>query len=306
MKLYDLFVLTTTQSRDMSELQAMRTRSKLSASDVAAQKGGNPLVMLALYDVHLGRIAEAAGIDMLLVGDSLGMAVLGLTSTAQVTLDNIIYHAQAVRRGAPNTHITGDLPFMTYQVSDEQAVASAGRLVAEAGVDTLKLEGGVAMASRVKAISRVGIPVIAHIGLLPQTAIGQGGFKVQGKDEAAARQLIADAQAVTEAGAFAIVVELVGAQLAERITNAVPIPTIGIGAGVHCDGQVLVAPDMLGMDNQFQPRFLKTYADLNATIEVAFAAYARDVRRGAYPDASHSFKTPSNTVDALESPTSKV
>lgn len=288
------------QSRDMSEIQSMETRSKLSASEIAAQKSGLPLVMLAVYDVHLGRIAEAAGIDMLLVGDSLGMAVLGLPSTTQVTLDNIIYHAQAVRRGAPNTHITGDLPFMTYQVSDEEAVANAGRLVAEAGVDSVKLEGGVAMASRIAAISRIGIPVVAHIGLLPQTAIGQGGFKVQGKDVAAARQLLDDARAVTDAGAFAIVIELVGAQLAERITKAVSIPTIGIGAGSQCDGQVLVAPDMLGMDKRFRPRFLKTYADLNETIESAFSAYARDVRARAYPDMAHSFKTPIDTIEALD------
>jgi 3-methyl-2-oxobutanoate hydroxymethyltransferase len=285
----------------MSQSQDTSNRSKLSARDVAARKGGEPIVMLALYDAQLGRHAESAGIDMILVGDSLGMVLLGLGATTQVTLDNIIYHASAVRRGAPNTHIVGDLPFMTYQVSDEQAVTNAGRLVSEAGVDSVKLEGGVAMASRIEAIARVGIPVVAHIGLLPQTATVQGGFKVQGKDVRAARQMIEDARVVTEAGAFAIVIEMVGAQLAGRITSSVAIPTIGIGAGVDCDGQVLVAPDMLGMDDRFRPRFLKTYANLNETIQSAFSAYADDVRSRTYPDDSHSFKTPADTLAALDS-----
>jgi 3-methyl-2-oxobutanoate hydroxymethyltransferase len=285
----------------MSQSQDTSNRSKLSARDVAARKGGEPIVMLALYDAQLGRHAESAGIDMILVGDSLGMVMLGLGATTQVTLDNIIYHASAVRRGAPNTHIVGDLPFMTYQVSDEQAVTNAGRLVSEAGVDSVKLEGGVAMASRIEAIARVGIPVVAHIGLLPQTATVQGGFKVQGKDVRAARQMIEDARAVTEAGAFAIVIEMVGAQLAGRITSSVAIPTIGIGAGVDCDGQVLVAPDMLGMDDRFRPRFLKTFASLNETIQSAFSAYADDVRSRTYPDDSHSFKTPADTMAALDS-----
>jgi 3-methyl-2-oxobutanoate hydroxymethyltransferase len=285
----------------MSQSQDISKRSKLSARDVAARKGGEPIVMLALYDAQLGRHAESAGIDMILVGDSLGMVLLGLGATTQVTLDNIIYHASAVRRGAPNTHIVGDLPFMTYQVSDEQAVTNAGRLVSEAGVDSVKLEGGVAMASRIEAIARVGIPVVAHIGLLPQTATVQGGFKVQGKDVRAARQMIDDARVVTEAGAFAIVIEMVGAQLAGRITSSVAIPTIGIGAGVDCDGQVLVAPDMLGMDDRFRPRFLKTYANLNETIQSAFSVYADDVRSRTYPDDSHSFKTPADTLAALDS-----
>jgi 3-methyl-2-oxobutanoate hydroxymethyltransferase len=285
----------------MSQSQDTSNRSKLSARDVAARKGGEPIVMLALYDAQLGRHAESAGIDMILVGDSLGMVMLGLGATTQVTLDNIIYHASAVRRGAPNTHIVGDLPFMTYQVSDEQAVTNAGRLVSEAGVDSVKLEGGVAMSSRIEAIARVGIPVVAHIGLLPQTATVQGGFKVQGKDVRAARQMIEDARAVTEAGAFAIVIEMVGAQLAGRITSSVAIPTIGIGAGVDCDGQVLVAPDMLGMDDRFRPRFLKTFASLNETIQSAFSAYADDVRSRTYPDDSHSFKTPADTMAALDS-----
>lgn len=272
---------------------------KLAARDITARKGAEPIVMLALYEAQLARLAEEAGIDMILIGDSLAMVMLGMPTTTGIMLDNIIYHARAVRRGAPNTHIVGDLPFMTYQVSDEQAVESAGRLVAEGGVDSVKLEGGAAMASRIRAITRIGIPVMAHIGLLPQTATIQGGFKVQGRDLAAASQLLADAKAVTEAGAYAVVIEMVGAELSRLITDSILVPTIGIGAGVHCDGQVLVAPDMLGMDDRFQPRFLKQYAHLSETILGAFTTFASDVRNRTYPDAEHSFKTPKSTLEAL-------
>jgi len=275
-------------------------RTKLTAVHIASATGSRPLSMLALYDAQMARLAEESGIDLLLVGDSMGMVVLGLESTAQVTIDEILHHTQAVRRGAPHTHIVADLPFMTYQVSDEQAVASAGRLVKEGRADSVKLEGGEAMASRIAAIARIGIPVIAHIGLLPQTAAGQSGFKVQGREIAAAKQLLRDAKAVAEAGAIAIVVELVPSELAERITKLVSIPTIGIGAGVHCDGQVLVANDMLGADDRFKPRFLKTYADLAGTIRGAFSAYAEDVRTRAYPTPKHSFGLPEETAAALD------
>jgi 3-methyl-2-oxobutanoate hydroxymethyltransferase len=285
----------------MSQQSAGSGKFRLSAQDVTARKNSVPLVMLALYDAQMARIAEAAGVDLVLVGDSVGMAVQGMESTAQVTLEQIIYHARAVRRGAPNTHVVGDLPFMTYQVSNEQAVTNAGRLVAEAGVDSVKLEGGVAMADRIAAIARAGIPVMAHIGLLPQTASVQGGFKVQGRNAVAARQLLADAEAVTQAGAFAIVIELVGRELAGEITRSTSLPTIGIGAGVECDGQVLVAPDMLGMDHRFRPRFLKTYADLDTTIRLAFESYATDVRTRSYPDSDYSFKTPAEALAALSS-----
>jgi 3-methyl-2-oxobutanoate hydroxymethyltransferase len=283
----------------MSLLKPDPPNHKLSARDVRARKGATPITMLALYDAQMARIAEAAGINIILVGDSLGMAVQGMESTAQVTLEQIIYHARAVRRGAPHTHVVGDLPFMTYQVSDEQAVANAGRLVAEASVDSVKLEGGAAMANRISAITRAGIPVMAHVGLLPQTAQVQGGFKVQGRDPEGARQLRADVTAVTEAGAFAIVIELVGAQLAAAMTRRTSLPTIGIGAGNECDGQVLVAPDMLGMDHRFRPRFLKTYADLDSEIQGAFKTYAADVRERKYPDLAHSFNTPAETLAEL-------
>jgi 3-methyl-2-oxobutanoate hydroxymethyltransferase len=284
----------------MSKQPEPSGRSKLTAVDIANAKGSRPLTMLALYDAQMARLAEESGIDLLLVGDSMGMVVLGLESTAQVTIDEILHHTQAVRRGAPHTHVVADLPFMTYQVSDEQAVASAGRLVKEGGADSVKLEGGEAMVSRIAAIARIGIPVIAHIGLLPQTAAAQSGFKVQGREIAAAKQLLRDAKAVAEAGAIAVVVELVPSDLAERITKLVAVPTIGIGAGVHCDGQVLVANDMLGADDRFKPRFLKTYADLAGTIRSAFSAYAEDVRTHVYPTPKHSFGLPEETSAALD------
>jgi len=284
----------------MSKQPEPSGRSKLTAVDIANAKGSRPLTMLALYDAQMARLAEESGIDLLLVGDSMGMVVLGLESTAQVTIDEILHHTQAVRRGAPHTHVVADLPFMTYQVSDEQAVASAGRLVKEGGADSVKLEGGEAMVSRIAAIARIGIPVIAHIGLLPQTAAAQSGFKVQGREIAAAKQLLRDAKAVAEAGAIAVVVELVPSDLAERITKLVAVPTIGIGAGVHCDGQVLVANDMLGADDRFKPRFLKTYADLAGTIRSAFSDYAEDVRTRAYPTPKHSFGLPEETSAALD------
>jgi len=256
--------------------------------------------MLALYDAIMARLAEAAGIDLILVGDSVGTVMYGFDSTAPVTLDQIVSHAIAVRRGAPKTHIVADLPFMTYQVSDEQAVSSAGRLVKEAAVDAIKLEGGVAMASRIEAITRIGIPVMGHIGLLPQTAAVQGGYRVHGRDIVSARQMLDDAKAVEAAGAYAVVLELVPQELAERVTASIGIPTIGIGAGSGCDGQVLVSSDLLGMEAGFNPRFLKKYANLAETITEAFSAYASDVRAGAYPGPEHVTHLSDETIAALE------
>jgi len=275
-------------------------RRKRAAWQLAATKGSDKLVMLALYDAVMARLAESAGVDVILVGDSVGTVMYGLESTAPVTLEQIISHAIAVRRGAPHTHIVADLPFMTYQVSDEQAVTNAGRLIKDAAVDSVKLEGGVAMASRIAAITRIGIPVMGHIGLLPQTAGVQGGYRVQGRDLKSARQMIEDARAVEEAGAFALVMELVPQELAAIVTESVSIPTIGIGAGAGCDGQVLVSSDLLGMDPGFNPRFLKKYADLAGTITGAFAAYAADVRGGVYPGPEHATHLADDIVAALE------
>jgi 3-methyl-2-oxobutanoate hydroxymethyltransferase len=277
-------------------------RRKRHAAELSASKGAQPLVMLALYDAVMARLAEDSGVDLILVGDSVGTVMLGFDSTSPVTLDQIIHHAAGVRRGAPKTHIVADLPFMTYQVSDEQAVASAGRLLKEAGVDAVKLEGGAAMASRIAAITRAGIPVMGHIGLLPQTASAHGGYRVQGRDIASARQMLDDARAVEAAGAYALVMELVPYELAAKVTESVGIPTIGIGAGAACDGQVLVSSDLLGMDPSFQPRFLKKYANLAETIHDAFAAYASDVRERAYPGPEHVTTLPAETLAALHAP----
>lgn len=285
----------------MPEQSNERRRRKRSAREIALGKGSTPLVMLALYDAAMARLAESVGVDLILVGDSVGTTMLGMETTAPVTLDQIAHHATAVRRGAVATHIVADLPFMTYQVSDEQAVTSAGRLIKETGVDAVKLEGGVTMADRIAAITRAGIPVMGHIGLLPQIANAGGGYRIQGRDVASAKQLIADAKAVEAAGAYAMVIELVPEELAARITEAVSIPTIGIGAGVGCDGQVLVASDLLGMDESFQPRFLKKYVNLGATIRGAFGEFAADVRNRAYPADENVTHLSPETLAALES-----
>jgi 3-methyl-2-oxobutanoate hydroxymethyltransferase len=245
--------------------------------------------MVTAYDAPTARLANEAGVDMLLVGDSLGTALLGYASTVPVTVEDILHHAKAVRRGAPGAHIVADMPFMSYQVSDAQAVENAGRLLKEGGADAVKLEGGVALASRVAAITAAGSPVVGHVGLTPQTAGALGGLKVQGRDEATARALLDDAHAVEAAGAYAIVVEVVPAPLGTLITERLRIPTIGIGAGADCDGQVLVWTDLAGLDVGFVPRFVRKYADLNGTLRDAFAAFAADVRSGSYPAMEHTY-----------------
>lgn len=264
-------------------------RQKLLAPAIRGAKGGPRLVMVTAYDAPTARLAQEAGVDLILAGDSVGTALLGFDSTVPVTLEMIVHHCRAARRGAPDVHIIADLPFMTYQVSDEQAVANAGRLIQDGGADAVKLEGGLAMASRIAAITAAGIPVMGHIGLTPQTAGNLGGLKVQGNDVETARKLLADAGAVARAGAYALVIEVVPAALGKRITERVPVPTIGIGAGPDCDGQVLVSTDLLGLGGEFKPRFVQTYADLSGTIRDAFAAYARDVRAGSYPRKEHTY-----------------
>jgi len=259
-------------------------REKLTAPALQAMKssraGGPKIVMVTAYDYPTARAVEAAAIEAILVGDSLGMVVLGYTSTVPVTLDEMLHHTRAVVRGAGSVHVVADLPFMTYQVSDEQAVASAGRLMKEGGADAVKLEGGVAMASRIAAIVRAGIPVMAHIGLTPQSASALGGFKVQGRSLDAARGVLADAMSVQEVGAYSVVLEAIPRQLARIITARLDIPTIGIGAGVECDGQVLVSPDLLGSFDRFTPRFAKRFADIGGATRDAFARFVEEVRAG--------------------------
>ena len=278
-------------------------RARLAAARIRARKqeaDRMPLVMITAYDAPHARIVESAGVDMILVGDSVGTTLLGYDSTTQVTIADIIHHCRAVRRGAPSTHVTADLPFGTYEASDEQAVTSAVRLIREGHADSVKLEGGVRVASRIRAITDAGIPVVGHVGLLPQTAAGSGGMKVRGRTLVEAQAIIADARAVAKAGAFACVIEMVPTGLAQRITAEIAIPTIGIGAGMDCDGQVLVINDLLGMDLGFSPKFLKRYAELETTIREAVGQFAADVRSGAYPTADHGFSLPDDVADALD------
>lgn len=279
---------------------ATQPRGKLLAPAIRAAKGGPPLVMVTAYDAPTARLAQEAGVDLILVGDSVGTALLGFDSTVPVTIEMILHHCRAARRGAPQTHLVADLPFMTYQASDEQAVASAGRLIQEGGADAVKLEGGQAMASRIVAITAAGIPVMGHIGLTPQSAGNLGGLKVQGRDVETARHLLADAQAVADAGAYALVIEVVPAPLGQRITERVSIPTIGIGAGPDCDGQVLVSTDLLGLGGDFKPRFVQTYAELDTTVRDAFAAYASDVRGRAYPRKEHTYGMKADVLAELD------
>lgn len=252
---------------------------------------GVPISMLTAYDYPSAKLAEEAGIDLLLVGDSLGNVVLGYETTIPVTLDDMIYHTKAVVRGAAGTFIVADMPFMTSRVGVETALRSAARLMQEGGAHAVKMEGGREIADEVAACVRAGIPVMGHIGLTPQSVHQIGGYKVQGKLEQEAERLLADALALESAGAFAIVLELVTEPIAEKITNRLSIPTIGIGAGRHCDGQVLVFHDLLQYASPYrEKRFVKTYADIGTTIRDAIGRYVGDVKQRAFPEQRHAFE----------------
>jgi 3-methyl-2-oxobutanoate hydroxymethyltransferase len=253
---------------------------------LAAKNRGVRLTMLTAYDYTMARLLDAAGVDGLLVGDSLGMVVQGHEHSLGVTLEDVIYHTKMVARGIRHALLVADLPFMTYQVSPQQALENAGRLVKEGGAHAVKLEGGVRSAAAMTAIISADIPVMGHIGLTPQSIRRVGGFRVQ-RDEA---RILEDAHATEQAGAFALVVECVPAELAQKITSAVKIPTIGIGAGAGCDGQILVTHDMLGLFDDFKPRFVKQYADLGQEILRAVENYCREVREGTFPAAEHTFR----------------
>ncbi len=276
-------------------------RAKLTAPAIRQMKAaGTPIVMVTAYDYPTARAVEAAGLEAILVGDSLGMVVLGYESTVPVTMEDMIHHTRAVMRGVETTHVVADLPFMSYQVSDAQAVENAGRLIKEAGADAVKLEGGRTMASRIQAIVNAGIPVMSHIGLTPQTASALGGFKVQGRSFEAARALIEDAQAVEAAGAYSVVLEAVPRQLARIITAELAIPTIGIGAGIECDGQVLVNADLLGAYDRFTPRFAKRYTELQTVMQDAFRSFADEVRAKEFPAHEHGFSISREVLQQLE------
>lgn len=283
----------------MTDTPESLPRFKMSAPEITARKGKAKLAMVATYDYPLARLAEQAGIDLILVGDSLGMVVLGYETTVPVTLGNILYHSRAVVRGAPATHVVADMPFLTYQIDTARALKNAGRLLQEGGADAVKLEGGRGLADRVRAIVAAGIPVMGHVGLTPQSAGTLGGFRVQGRDLASARAILADAEAIAAAGAYALVVEAVPSELASLITERVDIPTIGIGAGPGCDGQVLVGHDLLGLEDRVSPRFAKRYGNLGEAARDGFAAFAGDVRAGAFPDAEHTYAMKPEVAEAL-------
>jgi 3-methyl-2-oxobutanoate hydroxymethyltransferase len=250
---------------------------------------GEKVTMITVYDYPFARLVDRSAAELILVGDSLGMVIQGLEHTNPVTLEEIIYHAKAVRRGAPNTLVVGDMPFMSYQISPEQALASAGRIVKEGGADCVKMEGGEDFAPYVAKIVKAGIPVIGHIGLTPQSAAALGGFKVQGRTPEQAQQLIADAKALDEAGAFAMVLECIPAGVAKVITASVGAITIGCGAGPHVDGQNLNAYDILGLFERFVPKFVKQYQVLAPDIIAGFDAFTAEVRSGSYPAPEHCF-----------------
>ncbi len=252
---------------------------------------GERIVVLTCYDVLFARLLDAAGVDVLLVGDSVNEVLAGAETTLSATLDQMIYHTKIVRRGAQRAMVVCDLPFLTYQVSPQDAIRNAGRVMQETGCHAVKLEGGRPMAETVRALVDVGIPVMGHLGLTPQSIHALGGHRVQGRDEPTAERLKGDAVALQAAGAFAIVLELVPAPLASQISKALAIPTIGIGAGPACDGQVLVLHDMLGLNEQFAAKFVKRYAALAGDVRDAVMLYAAEVREGRYPGPEHSFPT---------------
>ncbi|MBC7347417.1 MAG: 3-methyl-2-oxobutanoate hydroxymethyltransferase [Clostridia bacterium] len=266
-------------------------KEKLTIPQLLAMKQqGRKITMLTAYDYGQAQLVEEAGVDMILVGDSLGMTMLGLPSTVPVTMAEMLHHTKAVVRGAPNTFVIADLPFLSYQVSREEAIRNAGLLVKEGGADAVKLEGGGAMVAVAQAVVQAGIPVQGHLGLTPQTATQLGGYRVQGKEAAQAQAIVQDAKALEEAGCFSLVLECVPMGLAAEITRALSIPVIGIGAGPDCDGQVLVYHDVLGLFRRFVPRFVKQYAQLREPIINAFQTYIQEVREGRFPDEAHSFK----------------
>jgi 3-methyl-2-oxobutanoate hydroxymethyltransferase len=252
-------------------------------------KKGQRLAMLTAYDFPTARLAAEGGIDLILVGDSLGMVVLGYDSTLPVTLDDMVHHTKAARRGAPEAFVIADLPFLSY-ATPEQALASAARLMKDAGADSVKLEGGEEAVPAVEALVRAGVPVLGHVGLTPQTASSLGGYKLQGKDEETARRALDGALALERAGCWGVVLELVPAPLAKLVTERLAIPTIGIGAGADCDGQVLVFHDLVGMFSGFTPTFVKRYTEAGAAIRAAISRYAAEVRSGAFPGEAQSFR----------------
>ncbi|TAN46092.1 MAG: 3-methyl-2-oxobutanoate hydroxymethyltransferase [Nitrospirae bacterium] len=263
---------------------------KVTVNDFLKKKNeGRKITMLTAYDYPTAKMVDEAGLDAILVGDSLGMVVQGLENTLPVTMDEMIYHTKMVSRGAARAMVIGDMPYMSYQASIEEAVRNAGRFIKEAGAQAIKLEGGREVADRVEAMTKAEIPVMAHIGLTPQAVHRMGGYKVQGKTEEAAKRLVEDAKIMQESGAFSLILEAIPSELAKQITAELAIPTIGIGAGVFCDGQVLVIHDVLGLFERFTPKFVKKYANLKDSAMKAIGEYRKEVEDGSFPSKEHSF-----------------
>ncbi len=268
-----------------------RPAHKVTVPDIRATKTtGSRLVAVTAYDFMMAHWVDQAGVDIVLVGDSLGMVVQGLESTLPVTVDEMCYHGRAVARARLRAHLVGDMPFMSYHSSTARAVANAGRLIKEGAFESVKIEGGEEIADRVSHITRLGIPVMGHIGMQPQSVHAYGGFKVQGRSPQSAAQIVTNAKALERAGVYAIVVEAVPADVAARVTSAVSVPTIGIGAGGQCDGQVLVCTDLLGMSPGHTPKFAKRFAEIGSEITDAVRRYSAEVRSGAFPSAEHAYK----------------
>lgn len=264
-----------------------------------AKNEGKKLSMLTAYDYSMAKIIDESGVNAILIGDSLGMVIKGDEDTLAVTVDEIIYHTKAVKKGVKNALIVSDMPFLSYHVSVEQAVLNAGRIIKEGCANAVKIEGGANFIPQIKAIVDAQIPVMGHLGLTPQSVNAFGGFKVQGKNELAAKKLIEDAVLLEKAGAFAITLEGIPEKVAQLITNAVSIPTIGIGAGKYCDGQVLVYQDMLGMFDDFIPKFVKQYANIGTIMREAISTYVKEVQDGAFPEEKHTFKIDESELQKL-------
>ena len=269
-------------------------------TDASGDERGEKIAMLTCYDYTTAKLMDEAGMDMLLVGDSLGNVILGYSDTISVTMEDMIHHTAAVSRGVENAMVVADMPFLSYQTSVYDAVVNAGRLMKEGRAGAVKLEGGKLVCEQIRAIVNASIPVVAHLGMTPQSVNTLGGFKVQGKTADAARQLLEDAKAVEEAGAFALVMECVPAKLAALVTKTLHIPTIGIGAGAGCDGQVLVYQDMLGMFSDYRPKFVRKFAEVGKVMQEAFASYRSEIQEGNFPTEEHSFAISDEVMAQLE------
>lgn len=277
-------------------------RKKITPVDIQALKAaGKKITMLTAYDYPMALLEDRAEINIILVGDSVGMTVLGYENTLPVTMDEMIHHTKAVTRGAKFALVIGDMPFMSYNTSERDAILNAGRFMKEGSADAVKLEGGASVKDVVKAIVKAGIPVMGHLGLTPQTISMLGGFKVQGKDAKAAQKIIDDALMLEDAGAFSVILEAIPAPIAKRITERLGIPTIGIGAGIHCDGQVLVVHDMLGLFDRFTPKFVKRYVNLSESMLKAFESFREEVSKGEFPTDQHSFHIEEKELSKISS-----